>query len=87
MSASQTPLYLAQPQGFRIRDGRLQHASTGIHTSLLRLEVVADNLRSIQQVANGKIDSAVVNDMNSFKVATVMITNVDNLAAQFAIQV
>ena len=87
MSASRTPLYLAQPQGFRIRDGRLQYASTGIHTSLLRLEVVADDLRTIQQVANGKIDSATVNDMNSFKIATVMITNVDNLAAQFGIQV
>lgn len=48
---------------------------------------MADSLRTIQQVANGKIDSAIVKDMSSYKIATVMVTNVDKLAAQFTIQV
>ncbi len=44
-------------------------------------------MRTIQQVAKGTIDLVTITDKGSYKIANVMVTNVDTLAAQFTVAV
>lgn len=61
----------------KTRDGKLIYESADIHTSLLRLEIVADSLKITTPVANAAIDRVNMYTLGSQQTATVTVTNID----------
>lgn len=71
--------------GFKTQSGRLIYESYERHTSVLRLELVADGLQMTTSVAEGSIDKVDLRPIGSDHLATVLVSNIDNLPARFTL--
>lgn len=70
----------------------LRYEVNSIHTTLLRVEIQADDLRYVTNIANGTIDMArVLNEgftaLSEFGTLEVLVTNTDMLVGTFLVQV